>query len=186
MSGNAWAGYYRRGVPPPAPLAVKPRRAKYLALVGGGLVAASCVYAIVTGAGGERDHAVVPAHHFAGHVDDAGQCYFDAVADGSRFSMLADSGASAPAFGREHLARLGVNATSLRFNHKVSGATGSTKSADITLHELRIGDYVAHDVAALIIDTHATGSDDAPLLGMSALKGMRFELGGGECSLSWQ
>jgi aspartyl protease family protein len=187
MSGNTWAGYYRRGVPPAAPVALKPGRASRIAMIAGGLVALSGIaYAIVTGRGAERDQAVAFTHHFAGHVDNTGQCYFEVVANGTRFSMLGDSGASGLTFNRQHLARLGVNPASLRFNHKMTGATGSARAADITLRELRLGDdYVARDVAAEIIDTHG-GSEDAPLLGMATLKGMQFTLGGGECSLSWQ
>lgn len=156
-------------------------------MIGGGLVALSCAaYAIIAGRGAERELAVGFTHHFAGRVDNTGECYFDVVADGTRFSMLGDSGASGLTFNRQHLARLGVNAASLRFTRKVTGATGSARAADITLRELRVGDYVARDVPATIIDTHGTGSEDAPLLGMAALKGMQFALGGGECSLSWQ
>jgi clan AA aspartic protease (TIGR02281 family) len=126
-----------------------------------------------------------PSNRLAGHIDKAGHCYVNGLVDGEMFTLMVDSGASAVVFSRKQLPRLGVDAKALRFNKTVRTAAGSVRAAAFTLHEVRLGGFVLHDVAALAVEAQGAAADDPPLLGMSVLNAMRLEVGGGVCALLW-
>jgi clan AA aspartic protease (TIGR02281 family) len=152
------------------------------------VVALACVVAGIAGFGlfreqtpGSRadpqmtDQAVLKKR-LAGRLDRRGQCYVNGLIDGETFSLLVDSGASSILFNRNHLPRLGVDPRTLRFNRNITTANGAGHAAGFVLHE----------VPALVGDANGKTGDDAPLLGMSVLKLMHLEIGGGACALLWQ
>jgi clan AA aspartic protease (TIGR02281 family) len=200
MSAKASTGQLRRGGrsirasqrKKPVVLAVSP-------LLRGGrvVVALACVVAGIAGFGlfkeqtpGSRadpqmtDQAVLK--RLTGRLDRHGQCYVNGLIDGEPFSLLVDSGASGLLFYRNHLPRLGVDPGTLHFNRTIATANGSGHAAGFVLHEVRLGGFVLHDVPALVGDANGKMGDDAPLLGMSVLKLMHLEIGGGACTLLWQ
>jgi clan AA aspartic protease (TIGR02281 family) len=124
-------------------------------------------------------------NRLAGHVDKAGHCYVNGLIDGEMFTLMVDSGASAVVFSRKLLPRLGVDTKALRFNKTVRTAAGSVRAAAFTLHEVRLGGFVLHDVAAFAVEAQGPAADDPPLLGMSVLNAMRLEVGNGACALLW-
>ncbi len=162
-----------------------PRRASWLAVLGGTLLTVSSLCAGLVSWSTGKGSGVAYAHRLTGRVDQAGLCYVTGLLNGASFEMLTDSGSTSILLGREHLARIGVNPTTLRFTHTVIVANGPAKAAEITLQEVRLGGFDLHDVPALVVDMRGDRHDDAPLLGTQILKSMRFELGGGECTLSW-
>jgi clan AA aspartic protease (TIGR02281 family) len=201
MSAKASAGQLRRGGWEPG----APRRGKKPAVPAvspgrrGGrvVVALVCVVAGIAGFGlfkeqtpGSRadpqitEQAVLK--RLAGRLDQRGQCYVNGLIDGEPFSLLVDSGASSFLFYRNQLPRLGVDPGPLRFNRNITTANGTSRAAGIVLHEVRLGGFVLHDVPALVGNANGKSGDDAPLLGMSVLKLMHLEIGGGACALLWQ
>lgn len=177
-------------------------RRRYLR-TGGALAVMAGVYASVTGftlwpeKAGSQPGSGLPGllgrdgpamKRIAGHVDQRGHCYVDAIINGgATFEMLLDTGSTTPLFHRNHLMRLGVRASSLRFNQEtIITPSGTTHAAPLTLREVRIGDYVVHDVAAVVTKSVGVAHNDEPLLGMSVLKDMRVELGDGTCTLLWK
>jgi aspartyl protease family protein len=200
MSAKASAVRLRRGVRPirasqrkkPVVPAVRP-----LVRRGGRIVVVvACVFAGIAGAGLFRalpnsradreitDQAVLK--RLAGRLDRHGQCYVNGLMDGEPFVLLVDSGASSLLFNRNHLPRLGVDPAALRFNRTIATANGTGRAAGFVLHEVRLGGFVLYDVPALVGDAKGKTDDDAPLLGMSVLKLMHLEIGGGACALLWQ
>jgi aspartyl protease family protein len=150
---------------------------------GGGLVVMAVVYAAMTSSG--RDAPAMK--RVAGQMDRHGHCYVDAIVNGSApITMLLDTGAEFPLFHSEHLARLGVRASALRYEKPVSTAIGGGYVAPLVLREVRLGDYVVHDVAAAVTKTAGDPGNHQPLLGMSALKSMHIQIGNGACALLWQ
>jgi aspartyl protease family protein len=122
----------------------------------------------------------------AGSLDKRGQCYVTGWVNGTPMSMLVDSGATTLLFSRNHLSHLAVDAAALHFDRKYGSANGVGRAAKFVVHQIQLGDFVLQDIPALISEVVNDPSDDAPLLGMSVLKFMRVELGGGACALLWQ
>jgi clan AA aspartic protease (TIGR02281 family) len=165
------------------PVAVSP-----LVRAGRIVVAAACVFVGFTGSWFRADppttvRAAPVLKRLAGRLDEHGQCYVNGLIDGQAFVLLVDSGASSLLFNRNHLPR-GVDPAALRFDRKIATANGNGHAAGFFLREVRLGDFVLHDVPAFVGDARQTG-DDAPLLGMSVLKLMHLEIGGGACALLW-
>lgn len=93
------------------------------------------------------------------------------------FVFIADSGAPDPWFNVKDLPQLGIKRSSLSFQH-FGDREGNV--AWVTLADVRIGDFVAHDIHAAISD-----KEDARLLGMSVLKLGHMEVHGDMCSLTF-
>jgi clan AA aspartic protease (TIGR02281 family) len=189
LFGNQTAGRYRRDIPPrhvSAPSASVSKwvgRAALLAcLLGAGYAVYAVMPAGITAPGADTAPEKM-LHHLAGRVDQHNQCYFDAVTyNGTRLTSMFDSGSSMTTFGLKHLSSLGINPKSLKYNRHILTVSGSSLAAEITLHELRIGDFVLHEFPALVAKDFR---DDEPLIGASVLKFMQFHVSGGACSLSW-
>jgi aspartyl protease family protein len=188
MYGNPTAKRYRnhvwllRGARYGVPM---PRRVSWLAILDGALFAAACLCAGLFSGSAGTGPGIAYAHRLTGRVDQAGLCYVTGLLNGVSFEMLADSGSTSILLGREHLALIGVNPATLHFTHTVIVANGAAKAAEITLQQVRLGGFDLRDVPALVVDTRGDRHDDAPLLGTQILRSMRFELGGGKCTLSW-
>jgi clan AA aspartic protease (TIGR02281 family) len=121
------------------------------------------------------------AYRLTGQLDENYGCFVDATVDGVPFRMLVDTGSDDLAFNRSHLRKLGLNAKRLAYSQSVRTSNGTTRSAPIVVHELRIGAFVLHDVEALV----DYGGLDDPLLGMSVIKYMHLELDRNGCELRW-
>jgi clan AA aspartic protease (TIGR02281 family) len=121
-------------------------------------------------------------HRLVGQLDEGYACYVDATVDGVPFRMLVDTGSDDLAFNSSHLRKLGLNAKRLKYSQSISTSNGIIQSAPIRVHELRIGSFVLHDVPATI--DFAAGPD-VPLLGMSVIRYMHFEIDRHGCELRW-
>jgi clan AA aspartic protease (TIGR02281 family) len=130
---------------------------------------------------GNQHPGMAAQHRLAGHLDEGYGCYVDATVDGVQFRMLVDTGSDDLAFNRSHLQKLGLSAKPLAYSIAVHTSNGIVRSAPIVVHELRIGEFVMHDVEAMVDYTGIS----APLLGMSVIKHMRLEIGRDGCELRW-
>ena len=122
--------------------------------------------------GPQGQRLVIPA-------DGDNQCYVTASANGASFKFLIDTGAWIVSFPRSALKGLGIDGSKLVYNQLTSTANGIGKSANIQLHELRIGSWVLHDVPAQV-DYNL----DAPLLGASLLKLAHLQFTKNACILT--
>jgi clan AA aspartic protease (TIGR02281 family) len=130
---------------------------------------------------GNQHPTMAAQHRLVGHIDDGYGCYIDATVDGTHFRMLVDTGSDDLAFNRSHLQKLGLSAKRLAYSVAVHTSNGTVRSAPIVVHELRIGDFVMHDVEAMVDYTGMS----APLLGMSVIRHMHLEIGRDGCELRW-
>jgi clan AA aspartic protease (TIGR02281 family) len=164
-------GRYRRPVSPSRSsraAASNFKWAKRSLVVAGVLGAGWAAYAALPPFGRQvwTDHrgAEPVTHRIVGHLDKHNHCYVDAVVNGTRWpALMIDSGSSMPIFGRQHLAGLGINPKSLRYEHHITTVAGPSLAAEITLHELRIGEFVLHDVSVLVAKNF---NDEHPLIGI--------------------
>jgi clan AA aspartic protease (TIGR02281 family) len=170
---------------------------------GGALAVMAGIYAVMTGfsfwpekagskpnvgkLGAPSESAAPPLKRVAGQVDRRGHCYFDTVVNGNvHLRMMFDTGATNILVYSEHLARLRVPPSTLHYERRVSTVSGKAYVAPLTLHEVRIGDYVMHDVPGAVMKSSGDRDDDEPLLGLPILKDARVELGSGTCTLLWR
>lgn len=121
-------------------------------------------------------------HRLVGQLDEGYACYVNVTVEGVPFRMLVDTGSDDLAFNSNHLRKLGLNAKRLNYSLSINTPNGIIRSAQIEVHELRIGTFVLHDVAATV--DYGIGSDE-PLLGMSVIKHMHLEIGRDGCELRW-
>jgi clan AA aspartic protease (TIGR02281 family) len=187
MFGNPYAAHYRNHVWLQRGLrygATGPRRTGRLTPLIVAVLAAACLCAGIVRWSTGKGLGIAFAHGLAGRVEPDGQCYVTGLLNGASFDMLMDSGSTSILFGLQHLARIGVNPATLRFTHTVTVANGTAKAAEITLHEVRLGETVLHDVPALVVNARGDAQDNAPLLGTLVTKSMLLELGHGKCTLS--
>jgi aspartyl protease family protein len=130
-----------------------------------------------------RHDATAGYRRLAGSVDDRNQCYFRGWVNGAPFRLLLDTGASDLSFNQTHARQLGFNPAQLHFNQSIATANGLSWAAPIHVQELRLGDLVLRNVAALVDEAGA----DSPLLGTSVLwlLQVHVEFGRGACWLTW-
>ncbi len=110
----------------------------------------------------------------AGAVSKAADGHFwaDARVNGQTVRFLVDTGATAVALTAEDAAKLGLKPADLKYGHKVTTATGSSRAASVTLSSISIDGARLDDVQALVVDDGL----DVSLLGMSYLGRLtRFE-----------
>ena len=107
-------------------------------------------------------------------IPKAGDGHFwaNAVVNQKAVRFLVDTGATVVVLTPADAQRLGFDAQSLDFNHKVITANGATFAADVTLSSVGVGTSTIHNVEALVVKDGLTTS----LLGMSYLGRLsRFE-----------
>jgi clan AA aspartic protease (TIGR02281 family) len=110
-------------------------------------------------------------------ITEHNRCMVSASVNGrAPLPMLADSGAPDVWFPVGDLPKLGIARSSLSF--WMDAREGNI--ARVTLPELRIGDFVARDVQAIVSDR-----EDMRLLGMSVLKLGHMEIQGETCVLTF-
>lgn len=101
-----------------------------------------------------------------------GHFWANAQVNGQTVRFLVDTGATAVALTAEDAAKLGIKPEDLKYGHKVTTATGSSRAASVTLSSISIDGARLEDVQALVVDEGL----DVSLLGMSYLGRLtRFE-----------
>ncbi|MGZ3297951.1 MAG: TIGR02281 family clan AA aspartic protease [Asticcacaulis sp.] len=100
-----------------------------------------------------------------------GHFWANATVNDKAVRFLVDTGATVVVLTEADAQRLGIDKTTLVFDHKVVTAMGPTQAAKVTLSTIGVGQSTVHDVDALIIPQGGTS-----LLGMSFLGRLsRFE-----------
>jgi aspartyl protease family protein len=99
--------------------------------------------------------------------DLRGHFIADPNINGTRVSMLVDTGASVVALSAEDAGRIGVRPLPADFTVPISTANGVTLAAPVTLREVAIGGIVVRDVRAVVMPR---GRLAGSLLGMSFLR----------------
>jgi len=116
----------------------------------------------------ERDHAPPATARFYRAIwikaNANGQYFIKGSADGVPMEFMIDSGATNIVLPKTAAGRLHVGP--LSFDVPTSTANGTVQNAQITIHQLTIGDFTATDIPALVNG----GELDQPLLGMSWLR----------------
>jgi aspartyl protease family protein len=106
----------------------------------------------------------------------------DAVIDGGRVTVMVDTGATMVALTGATARRLGLDPAQSAYRQRLSTANGVVMAARATLSEVRLGNVVLRDVAAVIVPGKALPVD---LLGMSFLSRLsKFEIADGQLVLS--
>ena len=106
----------------------------------------------------------------------------DAVIDGGRVTVMVDTGATMVALTGATARRLGLDPAQSAYRQRLSTANGVVMAARATLSEVRLGNVVLRDVAAVIVPGEALPVD---LLGMSFLSRLsKFEIADGQLVLS--
>ncbi len=126
-----------------------------------------------------------PADNFrrvALSANPEGHFVADAVIDGGRVTVMVDTGATMVALTEKTARSLGLNPAQSAFSERLSTANGVVMAARATLSEVRLGNVVLRDVAAVIVPGNALPVD---LLGMSFLGRLsKFEIASGQLVLS--
>jgi predicted aspartyl protease len=111
-------------------------------------------------------------------ISDSNRCLVVVHVNGrGPLEFIADSGAPDPWLPVGDLPKIGIARSSLSFSWF---GPRERKVAWVNLPELRIGDFVAHDVRAAISE-----GEDMRLLGMSVLKQGHMEIEGDHCVLTF-
>jgi aspartyl protease family protein len=121
-----------------------------------------------------RDEVRIPA-------DGGGQYSIDTEVNGSRLRMMVDTGATLVALSYEDAARAGLFPAPADYKYPVNTANGVAHVARVKLNDVRIGNIVVHDVAAVVGER---GALSGSLLGMTFLSKLsKFEVESGSLVL---
>ena len=113
--------------------------------------------------------------------DRRGHVVLDAVVNGSPVRFLVDTGATVVALTPGDAAAVGFSRGDLVFNVRTSTANGVGRAAAVKLRELRIGQFSAYDVPAVVMENLGTS-----LLGQSFLSRLdSYEMRDGVLTLYW-
>jgi aspartyl protease family protein len=113
--------------------------------------------------------------------DRRGHVMLDAVVNGSPIQFLVDTGATVVALTPGDASAAGFSRGDLVFNVKMSTANGVGRAAAVKLRELRIGQFSAYDVPAVVMENLGTS-----LLGQSFLTRLdSYEMRDGVLTLNW-
>jgi aspartyl protease family protein len=106
--------------------------------------------------------------------DDSGHYFANTEIDGRRIRMLVDTGATLVVLTSEDAASVGINPAPSDFNAKIWTANGDLMTAKTQIREVRVGNILVRDVAALVVPP---GKLNQSLLGMSFLSKLKgFEV----------
>jgi aspartyl protease family protein len=106
--------------------------------------------------------------------DDGGHYFANVEIDGRRIKMLVDTGATLVILTSEDAASLGINPAPSDYNAKIWTVNGDMMTAKTQLREIRVGNILVRDVAALVVPA---GKLKQSLLGMSFLSKLKsFEV----------
>jgi len=134
--------------------------------------------AVLPGIGKDVTRAPAPAANGFGPVrlsgDDSGHYYANTEIDGRRIRMLVDTGATLVILTSEDAASVGINPAPSDFDTKIWTANGDLLTAKTRIREVRVGNILVRDVAALVVPS---GRLKQSLLGMSFLSKLKgFEV----------
>jgi aspartyl protease family protein len=95
--------------------------------------------------------------------------------------MMVDTGATIVALTSADAAAIGLQPAPAEYRASVSTANGTVKVAPVRIREIRIGEIVVRDVAAVVMPPGALGRS---LLGMSFLRQLRsFDVTRGQLTM---
>lgn len=107
-------------------------------------------------------------------ADNSGHYFANVEIDGRRIKMLVDTGATLVILTSDDAAALGINPAPSDYNTKVATVNGDLMTAKTQLREVRVGNILVRDVAALVVPA---GKLRQSLLGMSFLSKLKsFEV----------
>jgi clan AA aspartic protease (TIGR02281 family) len=116
-------------------------------------------------------------------ADADNSCHAELTANGHRFHVLLDSGATgtnALVFGSNMVAALSIDPRSLSYSGSYSSANGIGQQASVRLREVKMSGWVLHDVPAVI----TKAAQDEPLFGAGFLHQLSFNTVNGYCLLT--
>jgi aspartyl protease family protein len=110
-----------------------------------------------------------------------GHVLLDASVNGSPVHFLVDTGATLVALTPGDAAAVGFSRSNLVFNVRTNTANGIGHAASVTLREIRLGQFSAYDVPAVVMENLGTS-----LLGQSFLTRLdSYEMRDGALTLNW-
>jgi aspartyl protease family protein len=110
-----------------------------------------------------------------------GHVVLDAAVNGSSVHFLVDTGATLVALTPGDAAAAGYSPGNLVFNVRTATANGVGRAASVKLREIRIGQFSAYDVPAVVMENLGTS-----LLGQSFLTRLdSYEMRDGVLTLNW-
>jgi aspartyl protease family protein len=114
-------------------------------------------------------------------VDKNGHVVIEAEIDGVNMHLLVDTGASLVSLTPADARAAGIEPDRLAFTGRALTANGSVRLAPVTLREVRIGQFVADNVPAAVLENL-----NVSLLGMSFLSRLRsYRMGEGRFTIAW-
>jgi len=125
---------------------------------------------VISGTGKDVTRSPTPPATGFGPVrlqaDNSGHYFANVELEGRRIKMLVDTGATLVILTGEDAAALGINPMPSDYNVRVSTVNGDLMTAKTQLREMRVGNILVRDVAALVVPA---GKLRQSLLGMSFL-----------------
>jgi clan AA aspartic protease (TIGR02281 family) len=110
-----------------------------------------------------------------------GHVLLDAAVNGSPVHFLVDTGATLVALTPGDAASAGFSRSDFVFNVRTSTANGIGRAASVKLREIRLGQFSAYDVPAVVMENLGTS-----LLGQSFLTRLdSYEMRDGVLTLNW-
>ena len=114
-------------------------------------------------------------------ADRGGHFQVEAVINGRRLNMLADTGATSVVLNAEDAAKIGIRPRKDDFTIRMQTANGMTMAAPVTLKEIRVGSIRVRDVRAIVAPK---GALHVNLLGMTFIGALkRFDMKGDTLTL---
>jgi aspartyl protease family protein len=114
-------------------------------------------------------------------ADKTGHVYLDAAVNGASVRFVVDTGATPVALTLRDAMAAGISRQDLVFNKRMSTANGVGRAASVKLREIRIGQFSAYDVPAVVMENLGTS-----LLGQSFLTRLdSYEMRDGALTLNW-
>ncbi len=126
-------------------------------------------------------HSAAAPNSLTFRANKQGHVYLEAVVNGSPVRFVVDTGATLVVLTPADAAAAGIGSNDLTFRATMSTANGTARAAPVKLRELRVGQFAADDVPAVVMD-HLTTS----LLGQSFLRRLdSYEMRDGVLTLNW-
>lgn len=115
------------------------------------------------------------------HANEQGHVLLDANVNGWPVRFLVDTGATYVSLSARDAEAAGLSANNLVYRGMASTANGAARVAPVTLRELRVGQFAAENVPAVVMDNLPIS-----LLGQSFLKRLdSYEMRDGVLTLFW-
>ncbi len=116
------------------------------------------------------------------HADASGHFFIDAAVNGTTIRFLVDTGATVVALTRDDARAIGLTDGDLDFSQAMNTANGQARAAPTTLRSVRLDQFEATDVPAVVMEKGLGIS----LLGMSFLNRVAgYSISGGDLTIEW-